>query len=128
MLQADNFAKGRGNLQLFVKMELEKQGIECDDASKAQSILFSINNPMKNPASRAKVGASKIGALNYNYKVDKWSTDEITQLRELCEVGYNISKIAGIMKSSRRLVHNKILDLQIRVKSKGEYQLLTKMY
>jgi hypothetical protein len=86
---------------------------------------------MKNPASRAKVGASKIGALNYNYKGDKWCNDELIQLRELCKAGYTITEIAKIMKcdvASRRQVHNKIFELGIRVNYMGKYQLLTKKY
>ena len=122
---------GEGNFQLAAQNELHQRGIECDDATKAQSILNSINNPMKNPASRAKVGASKIGALNYNYKGDKWSPDEEKQLRELCKLRYTITEIAKKMKcdvASRRTVHNKIHELEIRVKYKGEYQLLTKKF
>jgi hypothetical protein len=86
---------------------------------------------MKNPKTAAKKAASQIGALNARYKGDKWSPDEEKQLRELCKVGYTITDIAKIMKcdvASRRTVHNKIHELEIRVKFKGEYQLLTKKF
>ena len=89
------FAKGEGNLQLAAKTKLCQLGIECDDATKALSILSSINNPMKNPTSRAKCAAAKIGALNANYKGDKWSPGEVIQLREQCKAQYSILKIAG---------------------------------
>ena len=122
---------GEGNFQLAAKTKLRQRGIECDDATKAQSILTSINNPMKNPETAAKKKAAQMGALNVRYKGDKWSHGEVIQLRELCKAGHTITEIAKIMKcdvASRRTVHNKILELQIRVKSKGEYQLLTKKY
>jgi hypothetical protein len=45
---------GEGNFQLAAKTKLRQRGIECDDATKAQSILTSINNPMKNPETAAK--------------------------------------------------------------------------
>ena len=38
-LEAVKCSKGKENFQLAVKMELKKRGIECDDATKAQSIL-----------------------------------------------------------------------------------------
>ena len=41
------YAKGEGNLQLATKTELKKQGIECDDALKAQSILEVVNKCAK---------------------------------------------------------------------------------
>ena len=94
-------------------------------------ILTSINNPMKNPETAAKTAASQMGALTARYKGDKWSHGEVIQLRELCKAGYTITEIAKIMKcdvASRRTVHNKIHELQIRVNSKGKYQLLTKKY
>jgi hypothetical protein len=125
------FAKGEGYLQLAVQMKLRERGIECDDATKAQSILNSINNPMKNPETAAKNAAKKMGALNVNYKGDKWSPDEEKLLRELCKLGYNITEIAKKMKcdvASRRTVHNKIHQLEIRVKFKGKFQLLTKKF
>ena len=129
--QTTKFAKGEGNFQLVAMTELRERGIKCDDATKAQSILNSINNPMKNPKTAAKNAASQIGALNARFKGDKWSPDEEKQLRELCKVGYTITDIAKIMKcdvASRRTVHNKIHELEIRVKFKGEYQLLTKKF
>jgi hypothetical protein len=113
---SNKFAKGEGNLQLAAQTELSQLGIECDDATKAQSILMS-NRQM--------------GALNVNYKGDKWSDGEVIQLHELCKVGYTITEIAKKMKcnvASRRTVHNKIHEPQIRVNSKGKYQLLTKKY
>jgi hypothetical protein len=130
-LEVIKFAKGEGNLQLVAKKELRERGIKCDDATKAQSILNSINNPMKNPASLAKCSAAKMGALNNNYKGDKWSPDEEKQLRKLCKLGYTMTEIAKKINcdvASRRTVHNKIHELEIRVKYKGEYQLLTKKY
>ena len=69
-----------------------------------------------------------MGALNYNYKGDKWSNDEVRQLRKLCELGYSIRKIAKTIESdvaSRKTVHNKIFDLCIHVKKDGRFQLLT---
>jgi hypothetical protein len=36
--QATKFAKGEGNFQLAAAEELRKRGIECADATKAQSI------------------------------------------------------------------------------------------
>ena len=39
--QKEAYAKGKGNFQLAAKTELKKQGIECDDATKAQSIVQS---------------------------------------------------------------------------------------
>jgi len=131
ILQSAKFAKGEGNLQLAAKTKLRQRGIMCDDANKALSILSSINNPKKNPTSRAKCAAAKIGALNVNDKEDKWSPGEEIQLRELCKAQYSILKIAEIMKcdvTSKRTVHNNILELQIQVKFKGKYQLLTKKY
>jgi hypothetical protein len=128
---AEEYAKGEGNLQLFAMTELKERGIECEDATKAQSILNSINNPMKNPETAAKSAAAKMGALNARYKGDKWSPGEVIQLRELCKAQYSIMKIREIMNcdvASRRTVHNKIFELQIRVKSMGKYQLLTKKY
>jgi hypothetical protein len=89
----------------------------CDDATKALSILTSINNPMKNPVSRAKCAAAKIGALNANYKGDKWSPGEVIQLCELCKAQYSITKIAEKMKcdvASKRTVHNKILNFRFK--------------
>jgi hypothetical protein len=94
-LNPTKFAKGEGNLQLAAKTKLCQQGIECDDATKALSILSSINNPMKNPTSCAKCAAAKIGALNANYKGDKWSPGEVIQLCEQCKAQYSILKIAG---------------------------------
>jgi hypothetical protein len=70
-----------------------------------------------------------MGALNANYKGDKWSPGEVIQLRELCKAQYSMKKIAEIMKcdvASKRTVQNKIFELQIRVKFSGKYQLLTK--
>ena len=117
--------------QLAAKTKLRQRGIMCDDATKALSILSSINNPMQNPTSRAKCAAAKIGASNANYEGDKWSPGEVIQLRELCKAQYSILKIAEIMKcdvASKRMVHNKILELHIQVKFKGKYQLLTEKY
>jgi hypothetical protein len=116
ILQSNKFANGEGNLQLAAKAKLRQLGIECEDAKKAQSILMS-NRQM--------------GALNARFKGDKWSDGEVIQLRDLCKVGYNITEIAKIMNcdvASRRTVHNKIHELQIQVKSRGEYQLLTKKF
>jgi hypothetical protein len=131
ILETTKFAKGEGNLQLAAQTELRQRGIECADATKAKSILNSINNHMKNPASRAKLAASQMGALNHAFKGDRSSPDQEKQLRELCKEQYTKTEIAKIMKCdvvSKRTVHNKIIELQIRVKFKGEYQLLTKKY
>ena len=65
--------------------ELRQRGIECDDATKAKSIVNSINNPMKNPEIVAKKAATQMGALNHAYKGDRWTHAEVTQLRELCK-------------------------------------------
>ena len=126
-LETIKYAKGEGSLQLAAQKDLREQGIECDDARKA----LSINNPMKNPETAAKAAASRMGALNARYKGDKWSPDEEKQLRELCKLRYTITEIAKKMKcdvASRRTVHNKIHELQIRVNYKGKFQLLTKKY
>ncbi len=53
-------AIGEGNLQLAGMMELKKLGIECDNATKVQSLLLSC----------------KVGALNYAYKA--WTDDQVT--------------------------------------------------
>jgi hypothetical protein len=56
---------------------------------------------------------------------------EIEQLRKLCMAGFSITKIAETMNcevASKRTVHNKIIELGIRVIFKGKYQLLTKKY
>ena len=37
--QKEAYAKGEGNFQLAAKTELRQRGIECDDATKAKSIL-----------------------------------------------------------------------------------------
>jgi len=108
-----------------------EQGIKCDDAKKAKSILNSINNPMKNRETAAKKAATMMGSLNHSYKGDKWSPGEVIQLCELCKEQYSILKIAEIMNcdvASKRTVHNKIFELGIRVIFKGKYQLLTKKY
>ena len=121
ILEVIKSAKGEGNLKLYAAEELCKQGIECDDPMKATSILNSIYNPMKNPATAAKHAAKISGALNYNYKGDKWSPGEIEQLHELCKAEYCITKIAETLKcdvASKRTVHNKIFDLRIQVKIK----------
>ena len=52
--QATKFAKGEGNFQLAAAEELHKRGIECVNATKAQSIINLINRPMRNPATVAK--------------------------------------------------------------------------
>jgi hypothetical protein len=90
----------------------------CDDATKVLSILTSINNPMKNPVSRAKCAAAKIGALNANYKGDKWSPGEVIQLCELCKAQYSITKIAEKMKcdvASKRTVHKDLSEVQGKI-------------
>jgi hypothetical protein len=69
---------------------LRKWVIECVDATKAQSIIISINHPRRNPATAAKQAAKIMGALNVNYKGDKWSNDEVRQLHKLCELGYSV--------------------------------------
>ena len=129
ILEVAKFAKGEGNFQLVAMTKLKERGIECDDPTKAQSILNSINNPMKNPATVAKHKAKILGAGNGRYKGDKWSPGEVIQLRKLCKAQHSIMKIAEIMNcdvASKRTVHNKIFELQIRVKFSGKYQLLTK--
>jgi hypothetical protein len=129
ILEVTKFAKGEGNFQLVAMRELKERGIECDDQTKAQCILNSINNPMKNPATVAKHKAKILGAGNGRYKGDKWSPGEVIQLRKLCKAQHSIMKIAEIMNcdvASKRTVHNKIFELQIRVKLSGKYQLLTK--
>jgi hypothetical protein len=129
ILEVAKFAKGEGNFQLVAMRELKERGIECDDQTKAQCILNSINNPMKNPATVAKHKAKILGAGNGRYKGDKWSPGEVIQLRKLCKAQHSIMKIAEIMNcdvASKRTVHNKIFELQIRVKFSGKYQLLTK--
>jgi hypothetical protein len=45
--QKESYAKGEGNFQLTAKTELKKQGIECDDATKAQSILEIVKCSMR---------------------------------------------------------------------------------
>jgi hypothetical protein len=45
---------------------------------------------MRNPATAAKQAAKIMGALNVNYKGDKWSNDEVRQLHKLCELGYSV--------------------------------------
>jgi hypothetical protein len=133
--QTTMFAKGEGSFQLAAKKELRQRGIECDDASKALSILASIlnsiNNPMKNCETAAKHAATMMGSLNHSYKGDKWSPGEVIQLCELCKAQHNMTKIVEIMNcdvASKRTVHNKIIELGIRVIFKGKYQLLTKKY
>jgi hypothetical protein len=129
--QTAKFAKGEGNFQLAAMKELKERGIKCKDPTKAKSILNSINNPMKNPKTAAKKAASQIGALNARYKGDKWSPGEVIQLCELCKAQHNMTKIVEIMNcdvASKRTVHNKIIELGIRVIFKGKYQLLTKKY
>jgi hypothetical protein len=72
-----------------------------------------------------------MGALNARYKGDKWSPGEVIQLCELCKAQHNMTKIVEIMNcdvASKRTVHNKIIELGIRVIFKGKYQLLTKKY
>ena len=45
--QATKFAKGEGNFQLAAAEELHKRGIECVNATKAQSIYESIRQKDK---------------------------------------------------------------------------------
>jgi hypothetical protein len=108
--------------------ELKKRGIKCDDATKAQSILNSINNPMKNPETAAKGAAAKMGALNARYKGDKWSPGEVRQRTMQGGIQYYEDCRDYCDIASKRTVHNKIFELRIRVKFMGKYQLLTKKY
>ena len=118
-LEKDKYAKGEGNFQLSAMRVLKERNIECDDPTKAWSILLASSlNPMKNPEIAAKNAAAHMGARNPRFKGDKWSPDEVNQLRKLCKAQYNITKITEIMNcdvASKRTVHHKIFELQIRV-------------
>jgi hypothetical protein len=98
----DKFAKGEGILQLAAMTELKILGIECDDATKAHSLLCS----------------NQVGASSSAYKA--WTDDQVTQLLNLCKSGHCIPKIVDDRVRSR------IKDIRIKVLSRGTWKLVTK--
>jgi len=101
-LQSNKFTKGEGNLQLAAEKELCKQGIECDDSTKAVSKFNSNNNPMRNPVFATKKAAAQMGALNVHYRGDKWSNDEVKHLHKLFAKRSCVSNALSVMILQRR--------------------------